>query len=297
MENSFKISTRDPTERADYGSRGEEDIDAAVEYSRARTDNDRVRRQMELHRINAAENYVRDNLVRVKGASRGNYCQKKYGQQARELNAQAIFKDEECIGRAQPTYREHPDIPGLQVEDVCTLCVRDQARAIRDERGEWVASEYSRKAGINRGTGAGEEEEEYAQLRTPPVRTVRAMPAPRIQPAPPVMPPPAAANGMVMVQHTHTGEMVVDEENLHRLQRRQEFYAQRDARRESARRTVDSSRPNPQPPQSQTRFGMSVFTNKAHAPESVFLNNTLSKKKKNKKKSSKKQKKQTKRRN
>ena len=294
MENTFKISTRDPTGRADYGSRGEEDIDAAVAYARSRTDNDRARRQMELHRRNAAENYVRDNLVRVKGASRGNYCQKKYGQQARELNAQAIFKDEECIGRAQPTYREHPEIPGLQVEDVCTLCVRDQARAIRDERGEWVASEYSRKAGINRGTGAGEEEEEYAQIRTPPVRTVRAMPAPRIQPVPPVM-PPAAAAGMVMVEHTHTGEMVVDE-NLHGLQlRRQQFYAQREARRESARRTADSSRPNPQPPQSQTRFGMAIFTNKAPAPESVFRNTKS--KKKSKKKSSKKHKKQTKRRN
>lgn len=295
MENTFKVSTRDPTERTDYGTRGEEDIDAAIAYSQGRTGHDRVRRQVESHRRQVAENYVRDNLARTKGAF-PNYCRRRYAEQARQLNAQAIFKDEECIGRPHPTYREHPDIPGLQVEDVCTLCVRDQARAILNERGEWVTSEYVRKSGINRGTGAGEEEEEYAQIRTPPTRTMRAMPAPRIQPlAPAIMPPPAAAAGMVMDEHR---EMVVDEENLHTLQRRrQDLYAQREARRESARRTADSSRPNPQPPQSQTRFGMTIFTNKTPAPQSVFKNNNKKSKKKSKRKSSKKQTKQTKRRN
>ncbi len=277
MENSFHLSTRDPTSREDFGAGGEADIDQAVDYAQRRAEDDRIRRRVEQYRQEKAQNYWRENLVRVKGASRGNYCRRKYGQQAREMNAVPVFKDEECRGRPHATYREHPEIPGLQVEDVCTLCVQEQARAVYNEAGQWVASEFTRKAGINRGTGAGGEEEEYAQLRTPPART-RAVPAPRIQ-TPPAAAAAAAAGGaggmgMVRVEQVAGGEHVVDEEEQWRRERRQQFYTQRSARRDSARRTSDSSRPQQQPPQIQTRFGMSLFTNKTPAPVSVFQNKT-----------------------
>jgi hypothetical protein len=261
MNKTFGLSTRDPTTvGAEY------DVDDAVAYAQRRAADDRIRRQVEQLRRDAAANYWRENLDRVKGASRGNYCQKKYGEQARLMNAQAIFKDEECVGLPQPTYREHPDFPGMRVEDVCTLCVRDQARAILNERGEVVASEYLRKSRINRGTGAGEEEEEYEQIRTPPMRTVRNLP-PRMQ-------PPSAAVRIL------PRPVVVDE-------RRKQLYAQRERGRESARQTADSSRPQMQAP---VRFGMRMFTNNSPAPKCRIK---VSSKKSKKKKKLSKQKKRT----
>lgn len=265
------MSTRDPTAREDYGAR-EADVDDAIAYARRHAEDDRIRRQVEQRRRTAAENYWRENIERVKGASRGNYCRRKYGQQAQEMNAVPIFKDEECVGRPHPTFRDHPDIQGLRVEDVCTLCVRDQARAIRNEEGEWIASEYTRKTGINRGTGAGAEEEEYALLRTPPARTIRQIPQIHNRPRMAV-PLPAPALAAPAPAPARSDRDI----------RREQFVAQRDARRNAARRQY-SGLPSPRnslhrKPRSAHQFGMKLFANKSAAPKSVFTNKKRSSKK------------------
>lgn len=250
---SFNLSTRDPTGRAGYGE-GEGDVDAALQHAQRRASDDRIRRQVESHRRQIVENYWSENIARTKAAF-PNYCRRKYEQHALRLhpNARAIFRDEECNGHAHVTKRIHPDIPGLEVEDVCVLCVPSNKGA----RGA-------------RGAGAGGDDDEDEELndeervyRTPPPRTRRALPAPRIHPPPPQ---PFRVNPAA-----------------HQA-RRESLLQQRSRRRHSTRQQLEGKAPEKKNKKKITHFGVKLFTNKAHAPESVF---------KTKKKSAKKSKRRT----
>lgn len=100
------------------------DGEYAMHYHHQQLAIQRQRRQVEHQRQFHRENYWRENIDRVKRTSPG-YCRRAHG-------PTAIFRGEECLGYSRPTYREHPTIPGLQVEDVCKLCDPRSGKARRD---------------------------------------------------------------------------------------------------------------------------------------------------------------------
>lgn len=203
----------------------EENGERIMYYNQQQASAQRQRIQVDRRREEVARDYWRENIDRVKRTAPG-YCRRNHGQTA-------MFRDEDCRGQSHPTYREHPTIPGLQVEDVCQLCTPYQARVVQGEHGA-AYSTYVQKARRN-----ADEDEDEDDLHSAARRRTLGR---RRAPTPHVVDPEIAA------------------------ERRRRGSRQRESRAKRGRDAIRKIGIRP----SVTRFGgMVLFSNAQKAPKSV----------------------------